>query len=537
MKYDGEENPTIPHWLEEIPNKTRGIDLLGLRNPTQSIGNIFLSGITTVTPSIRYLSYRAWMVWIYAKWGLPNSEKTYKSFVERVESAFALSNLVVDRNMSGIIGSRKGKKIVENGDDNVELINLTANRGYAIYTNASHQLGISEENSSFIPTISKERGEVLAQDFDSKISGTKFYSKFKKDPKTEVLALTDLDELGKIIRVDKLPSSEIDILLQCLFPQDPIEGQVNENYRIASYSLLLEISRSKKRIPYGVDFFRYIISTKSHPVTLLEHVRNGWLMYLMRDMLGVVYEKTFEYIHSIVSEEEPFSIDENLIAQKILSDTEESIEILKELGIISQERSYEKLTFGNLKERIDPLLNSKRLSEGWIRWGGEINEVSIINIAKSYDNVAVLIPITWIIIFNRIQNVLENSQKSELVSLISRTRNHMSFVDSILPPIKKYLENNSPISEVLDYAIHSTIDQHFLIAWERFAADSNNVAMIVREGNTLRKRLDFIAGQTQSRLEQAIGWLRQLRLIDENGITSKGERVLKTNLKILGGIN
>jgi hypothetical protein len=477
------------------------------------------------------------MVWIYAKWGLPKSEKTYKSFVERVESAFALSNLVIDNNMSGIIGSRKGKRIVEKDDKDVKLVNLTANKGYAIYTNASFQLGISEDNSSFIPTLSKERGEALAKEFDSKISDTKFYSKFKKDYKTDSLKFTDLEELGKIIRVDKIPSSEIDVLFQCLFPQDAIEGQVNENYRIASYSLLLEITQTKKSIPYGNDFFRYIISTKSHPDSFIEHVRNGWLMYLMRDMLAVVYEKTFKYIHSIVKEEEPFSIDEDLIAQKILSDTDESIEILKELDIINQERSYEKLTFGTLKDRIDPLLSSKRVSEGLIRWGGDINEVSLINIAKEHDNVAVLIPITWIIIYNRIQNVLDNTQKNDLVSLISRTANHMSFVDSILPVIKGYLENNTPIADVLDYAIHSTIDQHFLIAWERFATDSKNVAMIVREGNSIRKRLDFNAGQTQSRLEQAIGWLKQLRLIDERGITSKGERVLKANLKILGRIN
>ncbi len=532
VKYDGYINPTLPQWLEKIPDKTRGIDIMGLRNPSQSIGNIFLSGITTVTPTIRYLSYRAWMVWIYAQWEQPKSEKSYNSFVRRVETAFALSNLSIDRDMPGIIGSRKGKSILDKGKNEVELVDLVGQKAYAIYTNASQQLGISREGSLFIPTLFEERGETLAINFDKIISGTKFYKKLKRDPKLNELSISDLEELGNIIRVDSIPSSEINILLQCLMPENPIEGHVNECYRIATYSILLTIAKRRKKVPTQEDFFEFVVSTKTNANRLLEYVRNGWLMYAIRDMLAVVYEKQFKFIHGIV-DSDPNGVDENVLVRKILSTTDENIEILKDLGVINSSTAFDQLTFNTLKKKLDSRLHSNEYSENIRRWNIDLNEITIIDKAKDYDNVSILILIAWLIIYNRIEYFITKSQSSELASLLSRVQGHMSFVDSILPAINKYLENNTPINEVLEYVIHSTIEQHFRIAWDRFAIDSYNVAMIYRENNTLRHRLDFIPGQTQSRLKQAIGWLEQLGLVNKYGITPKGEKILNSNLNTL----
>ena len=54
-----------PDWITFDANKTRGLDLLGLRAPVQEIGNGLLNGLTSVTPKLRYLSVLSWIVWRY----------------------------------------------------------------------------------------------------------------------------------------------------------------------------------------------------------------------------------------------------------------------------------------------------------------------------------------------------------------------------------------------------------------------------------------------------------------------------------------
>jgi hypothetical protein len=48
-----------PEWIESGATPTGGLDLLGLRLPVQTIGLSLLNGVTTVTPSIRYIAIRA----------------------------------------------------------------------------------------------------------------------------------------------------------------------------------------------------------------------------------------------------------------------------------------------------------------------------------------------------------------------------------------------------------------------------------------------------------------------------------------------
>lgn len=530
MNYDGFENPTLPQWLDEIPNKSRGIDLLGLRNPAQAIGNIFLTGITTATKAIRYFTYRTWAIWAYANWKLPDSYGYYKSFMERVESAFSLSNLIFDKHIAGVIGVGTGTEIAEREEEKIELVNLVQQKAYALYTNPSQQIGLTEESSYFIPAISKERGEVLAKHFDELIKDTKFYKKLKNDPKARIFKRDELYELGKIVRVDKIPAKEADILTESLMPNKPVEGNVNEYYRIGTYSLCLEIAQKEKCVPNETQFFERVVSINKHKSQLIERVRNGWLMYLMRDMLAVVYEKQFQCIHEKVSEN-LLGVDEERMIEEILSEKEDNIEILKELGIIKNKTSFQNLTFNLLKEKIEEQLISREFSEDLVRWEGSINELKVIELAKYYENISVLIPISWLIIYKRIEEFVKNGNYNKIVSLLSRVQGHLSFVDNLLPTIENFLNNNTSLIKVLEFSIRSTIEQHFKIAWERF--DSSNVAILYREGDILRLRLPFKAGQTQSRLLQAIGWLQELELIQKDGLTKKGTKVLENNLQTI----
>lgn len=48
-----------PSWINSGAVIAGGLDLLGLRLPVQFIGSTLLDGITTITPSVRYIALRA----------------------------------------------------------------------------------------------------------------------------------------------------------------------------------------------------------------------------------------------------------------------------------------------------------------------------------------------------------------------------------------------------------------------------------------------------------------------------------------------
>lgn len=52
---------SAPRWVEGNATTT-GLDLLALRRPVQVIQGRLLNGITTITPRIRYLSLRTWLI-------------------------------------------------------------------------------------------------------------------------------------------------------------------------------------------------------------------------------------------------------------------------------------------------------------------------------------------------------------------------------------------------------------------------------------------------------------------------------------------
>lgn len=54
-----------PTWVDLFRDPQPGLDLTGLRAVAQVISGELLDGISTVTPSVRYLSLRAWIVNAY----------------------------------------------------------------------------------------------------------------------------------------------------------------------------------------------------------------------------------------------------------------------------------------------------------------------------------------------------------------------------------------------------------------------------------------------------------------------------------------
>jgi len=100
-----------PNWVDSGAEPIRGLDLLGLRLPVQVLGNSLLAGVTTITPTVRYLSIHAWLVHSYAQARQPDRWSDFRSFAATAEAAVVLGNLIFDPGTVGLIGSDKGREI------------------------------------------------------------------------------------------------------------------------------------------------------------------------------------------------------------------------------------------------------------------------------------------------------------------------------------------------------------------------------------------------------------------------------------------
>lgn len=147
-----------PEWISSGATITGGLDLLGLRLPVQTIGGTLLDGVTTVTPSVRYLAFRAWLIYRYVQRGGANSWQRFTDFAARVESALVLGNLTGDPSIGGLIGSDQALERLALGEAQVQISSLVKSPASTIYAGPSDQLGISKSRDNAVPALVMERG-------------------------------------------------------------------------------------------------------------------------------------------------------------------------------------------------------------------------------------------------------------------------------------------------------------------------------------------------------------------------------------------
>ena len=97
-------SPSWPIWIEPEAERRNGLDLLGLRICAERIGQSVLAAVTTISPTIRYLSLRAWIVRQFSLARLPDNMADLREFAATIEAALAVGNLLADPSTAGLVG-------------------------------------------------------------------------------------------------------------------------------------------------------------------------------------------------------------------------------------------------------------------------------------------------------------------------------------------------------------------------------------------------------------------------------------------------
>jgi len=524
-----------PEWVSSGSVLTDGLDLLGLRLPVQTIGGSLLDGVTTVTPSVRYLAFRAWLIYRYGESRLPDSWQKFTDYSAYVECALVLGNLIQERSINGLIGADEALVRLDANTPRIGVSPLVKTPGTTVYAGPSEQLGISWSRDDKVPGITEERGRPLASVLDQTLSSIPLVKRLFASPPTEV-PREELEELGAAARIDRIPDAERVVLIAAVLPTAP---RAEERARMGTYAALLTLAKAKGAPPTENDLFSATCSQKRFGEPVLDHAADGWLTYCVRDAIAVSQEAVLAAVmNEIIQDPESgrLGVESSRIVGELLARIDEHDIPLRGLNLLGAGESFTDLTFQELCGRVEKMVASGLNQEqGISRWSATVNEPDLYNLAlRSGAGALSLAVVIWIVAALRVgAGVRENLV--DLGNLSYQGWRRLGLREVILPEVDRLLRDDPPLTRVAADFAYRVVQQHQQIAWSRLQVDlRRDVALVTAEGNRWFSRgKGYNGGRTASRLREALGWLTQLKLIDGNGATSEGQDVLARLLRVL----
>lgn len=526
-----------PAWVESGARPKKGLDLLGLRQPAQVISIVLLNGVTTVTPSVRYLSFRSLIAHSYAQSKLPDEWGRFRDYAACVETAVAFANLIENPNVVGVLGSTEGKKIVDSSPSTFHLQPLVKELAVNIYAGPSDQLALSFATDSGIPGLTKERGFELARIASANISQSELGSSFCNGEVIKHAKRSQLEELAEHVSVSAIPELEREFLTNILIPEKPL---VTDLGRIGTYGALLHLAQTKQGKPADdALLIAATIADESMPAEFGTTL-DGWLRYCVRDVIAVVHEVVFgQVIETLgrLTDAENYANADDIIASYVNQFDDQSA-LLQELGLLKNGEDFKRLSFGQLRDRIERATRPRQHeSDALYRWTGALDELALIRIAEAARKrgtcAACFLPVAWVLSLCR--SPVDSSLPDDSEDFLSHQGWARFGLRQVIHPfVQKFLKEDQSLVQVISDLTRLTVDQHLRIVWSRLAQDPlRDVAVLNADGELWGFRKDFKSGRTASRLRQALNWLQQLKLINDSGLTADGETVLKRALTAL----
>ena len=538
---DFDLSPAAPSWVDFAPNSVRGLDLLGLRLPVQAIGLSLFDAVTTISPKIRYLSFRTVIADAYrtAPDPPPDSYDAFMSFAVPAETAFALGNALVEPDATNIVGIEKASKLLASESETVtfqKLVDQPALNAYARPAEVLELVGIRPEGA---PSVGKEFGLPLAKILRNRWGATALGLRLLRGETLDSASRDELREFGEVCSVSKPLDEERRLLIDAVIPESPRPSAIE---RVRSCALLLYLSRQRSgersgRMLTEAELMR---AARHPPPACPEVLRpslDGWLIYQVRDCLAVVHEAALGEVVSFLNSEgraEGGRLGREVVGE-LLSDRTPFSRLWEDLGLPGTLGSLGKTRIADLAKAMEEACSDEVEEFGGLRrWNGQFDEWKLIEARRGYGRgVLLLLPLAWLLADRRAgRGVRERNSLFDGLSLGRSSRIGMRQV--VLPRLERLVDRNPTLAEAIGELVALTVTQHTQIALSRLAQNPRrDVALLRTEGDRWMGLRDFAPGRTASRLSEAIGWLGQLGLISESGLTEEGETILDRALDSL----
>jgi len=532
-----------PDWVSLGAQKTQGLDLLGLRAPVQAVGNHLLNGLTSVTPKIRYLSVLAWIAWHYAEGRLPAARSSFIEFASAQEAAIVMANLLNDRKNKkttlSLVGVGNARIKLDSKGAYLSLEPLVNIIAFLIYASAGVQLRlIFEDEQSGIYGLTTERGEPLAKAFENIVGQTDYGRLLTNNRGVARVRRNLIEDLGGRISLDKIPAKEKRILIDAVFPISPTQPE--ERRRLATFALLLWLS-AKKNVPLEEEHLFEAARRPPRDIpSVFESTLDGWLDYSILDVLAVAHEAVMGAVLAEVDTRcvngTPRASSSDVIAA-LLGKTEDHDEALTDVGLLSDGESIRDKSFPEMLTRVEQACGERQtFGNGLRRWRGKLSERLVCRVALGFGpGAAALLPVAWCLAVTRLSD--GTTSPANLRKVAGRGQfQRIGIRDVVMPKVQEFSAKGASYMEVMAEMIDRTVQQHLRVAWQRLSAQGQDVSVLVADMEGWSRNNQFNAGQSESRLGVAIGWLRQLDLIEETGITKGGQAILDRALVTLAQV-
>ncbi|MFN7995287.1 MAG: hypothetical protein U0Q18_16890 [Bryobacteraceae bacterium] len=520
--------PEKPELVVSEANDTHGLDLLGLRAPAESVANRLINGVTTVTPTIRYFSFRSWVILRYLKLGGLKSWDAFSRFASKAEATIAYASNLVGDPTAGVVGRNVAAGIVTKTNGTITLRRLTKILAAELYAGPSEGLGLGESNGE-VPTLTPERGLPLAESFDAVVGTDDILSEISLEHDEQIVDRARLTQFGHSFTMARPSLRERELLVAALIPKEPRRSELP---RIASYCLLLHLSRALGRTIGESDVYRAVSQHSLAEIPEELHVIcDAWVQFVVRDLLVLVHEAAVSNVLqqlSLVPRKEKRQPFRDVIAALASRDIDSGF-----LGLGLKISAAQPIR--DLCASVTDSCGPTEELRGLRRWSGTLSETLLFE-KKAWLQSAEgfgLLPVAWIIGAHRLELGLNSKTVgSELDDIAGAYRIGVGAV--VLPEVKKWRTSSMSVRDVIAWLIHRSVDQHLRIAWSRLAREPyKDVGLIRSDGDDWVYQKDFNPGRATSRIYQALSWLSQLGLLVDSGLTDEGSDLLDAGLATL----
>jgi hypothetical protein len=527
----------VPEWVSFDAVKTTGLDLLGLRAPVQQISNELFNGVTTITPKLRYLSVISWILWRYSQARLPDKKSSFMEFAAAQEAVIVMANRLHSSTTTNLVGVEGADTLLAENKNRVPLKKLAQNIAFNAYISSTRQLHMTRQTDSGFNGLVNERGVPLAKEFDKIIQQSSYGPRLAKKPRLDAILRSDLQELSEGVSLAEIPPGERTILIDALMPSEPID--IPERNRLANYGFLLWLSAAKQALVTEEDVFEAGQVIPDGLPDCLSQTADGWLEYVIRDLLAVTHEAVFGAVMRRVdimsADRQSPAISAEVLAA-LVAEPAEKDEVLRELRILKSGESVSTVSFRTVRDRVQRLCRKQdHVANGLRRWNGGLSETVLYDLAlESHDAAIALLPVAWCLAAERVVVVPEPTPFQR--KLLARGGIYQIGLSSVvLPKVDEFIQLDRSLSEVMVELTRRTVQQHLRVAWSRFSTpQGKDVSVLVADVETWSRNNPFRAGRTDPRLRVALNWLQQLLLTDESGLTKKGAQILKRCVTVLG---
>ncbi len=531
--------PPAPEWLDTRDAPAGGQDFLGLRAAPQRLGYALMDGITTVTPHVRYLALRQWMLDAYWRQGRPDNAGAFHQFALRVESAVALGNLLAGRSDTHLVGGRQAARRLSLEEDPVGLGPVVEGPAAGIYAGACAQLGLDttviDGTSRPVAAPTIDSGAAIAKLADARLRDTRLGAVISDSGPPESATRADLLEFGAAAHLDRWSDAERDALCDVIMPAEPPAAEPfrrRARWRLAAYATLLALSKTGG-VPTEPAVFEVAREGGRGLTSVLWPVLDGWAVFGAQDLLVSVHEAAMSAVTDALEDlPEGSDVGGAGLIQSLLSDETSLDAALRECGLLHAGEHFHSLRFNALAERVEVHTDQGAESRGGVRrWKGGLSERDVGSLALSRSRTAAplaLLPVAWLLALRRVEPALLGGGPFSA----HLAGGKLALAGGVRSRVAAWRQENPALPSVLAQIAHLTVRHHLDVAWTRMQSNPrSDAAHLYAEGDRWRFRTLFDPGRAASRILNASRWCTQLGLIDARGLTATGERKLAAALR------